>query len=60
MYLVSILNLIKLDKNSFYNLNHIIAAPNETSKSILNYLRLQLKINSDIKKAAEVLKNSGF
>ena len=49
LYLESILNLIKFDKYSFNNLNHTIAAPNETSKSILNYLRFQLKINSNIK-----------
>lgn len=48
-YLESILNLIELDKNSFNNLNHTIAAPNETSKSILRYLRFQLEIKNDIK-----------
>jgi len=48
-YLGSILNLINLSKDSFNNLNHTIAAPDETSKSILKYLRLQLKIRSDIK-----------
>ena len=49
LYLESILNLIKLDKVSFNNLKHTIAAPNETSKSILKYLRVELKINSDIR-----------
>jgi hypothetical protein len=49
IYLKSILNLIKLCENSFKNLNHTIAAPAETSKSILKYLRFQLKIRSDIK-----------
>ena len=49
LYLDSILALIELDKESFNDLNHTIAAPKETSISILNYLRLKLKIRSDIK-----------
>jgi len=48
-YVCSILNMIELEETQFNTLNHAIAAPKETSKSILNHLRSQLKIVSDIK-----------
>lgn len=43
------MNLIGLNEEKFIQLNHIIAAPNETSKSILYYLSNKLKIKSEIK-----------
>ncbi|MFM8490494.1 MAG: hypothetical protein ACKN9X_00945 [Candidatus Methylopumilus sp.] len=48
-YVSSIRNMIQLNQTEFNTLNHAIAAPKETSKSILNHLRSQLKIVSDIK-----------
>lgn len=48
-YISSIRDMISLEEIEFNTLNHVIAAPKETSKSILNYLRNQLKIVSDIK-----------
>lgn len=48
-YVRSIRNMIQLNQTQFNTLNHAIAAPIETSKSILNHLRSQLKIVSDIK-----------
>jgi hypothetical protein len=48
-YVSSISNMIPLNETEFNTLNHAIAAPIETSKSILNHLRSQLKIVSDIK-----------
>jgi hypothetical protein len=49
LYINSILTLIDPNEKLFIDLNHTIAAPDETSKSILNYLRCELKITSDIK-----------
>ena len=48
-YVSSVRNMIPLNETEFNTLNHAIAAPIETSKSILNHLRSQLKIVSDIK-----------
>lgn len=48
-YVSSIRKMIQLNQKEFNTLNHAIAAPIETSKSILNHLRSQLKIVSDIK-----------
>jgi len=48
-YIDSIFNLVDIDKQRFINLNHTIAAPVETSKSILNYMRSQLNIKSQVK-----------
>ena len=48
-YVKSIMELIKLNEEDFIKLNHIIAAPNETSNSILYYLRNQLEIKKKSK-----------